>query len=675
MPEEPQVLRIGEWRVDPGLDELSRRGQTVRLEPRTMRLLLYLAARAGQVVDVEKLLSDVWPNVIVTQASVYQAVAELRRILGDDREHPSYIENLPRRGYRLIATVAPWKAAHRAATSDSTQAATGSGQVTNGPIPASQQSLSPGPDGRAVTGTEAVAAPPFLPVGRSRRRRMLGGIALSAVIVVGIALGAFWRARHMPITSARIGSTTEVLVTPALATFAPPRHSIAVLPFVNISGSKEQEYFSDGLTEELLNSLSRIDELQVAARTSSFYFKGKDADLPTVARKLNVASVLEGSVRRSGNRVRITAQLSNAVTGFHLWSQTYDRDLSDVLQLQAEIANSVAGVLKVTLLSDVTEKIELGGTRNPAAFDAYLRGRKAHARGDAKAYPDAVVAYTEAIRLDPTYALAFAGRSIAYSNYAGEVVPGAAIREFYKMAFVDAHQALAIAPELAEGSLALAVFYDNSLAFARASEAYERARALGPGNTEVLRLSGRFAVYMGHTDLGLTALRRAVVLDPLNPHSHEAISEALFYARQYQEAAVAATDAISLDSDYERAYGYRGLADYGRGDFERAHTSCIAKPDYWISQWCLALTYGKLGPHAVAEATLAKFKADNGDASAYQYATVYAQRGDTREALEWLITAVRVRDPGLEYLKTDPLMDPLRNEPRFQAIERELKFP
>jgi serine/threonine-protein kinase len=415
--------------------------------------------------------------------------------------------------------------------------------------------------------------------------------------------------------------------------------------------------------------------LQVAARTSSFSFEGEHPDVATVAHKLNVACVLEGSVRRSGHTVRITAQLNNAVTGFHLWSQTYDRDIGDVLQLQTEIAAAVAESLKVTLLGDVAAKIELGGTRNPDAFDAYLRGMKADARGDAKAYPDAVEAYTEAIRLDPNYALAFARRSIAYSNYAAEFAASTAIREYFDKALPDAHQALAIAPELAEGYLALALFLEGSLDFAKGSKAHERARALAPGNAEVLRLSGQFAAYMGHTDLGLTALRRAVVLDPLNPHSYEVLGEALFYARRYEDTVVAATDAISLDSGYERAYGYRGLAHYGLGDFEHARTSCEVKPSYWISQWCLALTYEKLGPHAKAEATLAKFKAESGDASAYQYATVYAQRGNVLQALEWLDTAVRVRDPGVVYLKTDPLMDPLCKEPRFQAIERALNFP
>ena len=166
--------------------------------------------------------------------------------------------------------------------------------------------------------------------------------------------------------------------------FNPPPHSIAVLPFVNMSGDKEQEYFSDGLTEELLNSLAEINELQVAARTSAFSFKGKDTDIGTIARKLNVGAVLEGSVRRSSHTVRITAQLINAVTGFHLWSKTYDRDLGDVLKLQTEIATAVAEALKVTLLADTATKIELGGTHNSAAFDAYLHATGPRTRAEAR---------------------------------------------------------------------------------------------------------------------------------------------------------------------------------------------------------------------------------------------------------------------------------------------------
>jgi TolB-like protein len=449
-----------------------------------------------------------------------------------------------------------------------------------------------------------------------------------------------------------------------------------VLPFVNLSGDKEQEYFSDGLTEELLNSLAEINELQVAARTSAFSFKGKDTDIGTIARKLNVGAVLEGSVRRSANTIRITAQLINAVTGFHLWSKTYDRDSGDVLKLQAEIATAVASALKVTLLGDVAAKVELGGTHNPAAFDAYLRGAKAvSSRHESKDLLPAIDAYTEAIRLDPHYALAFAGRSIALSTAVGEAETEAAIREGNDKAQADARQALALAPDLAQAHLALASVSEYTLDFTQASEAYERALALAPGNAEVLRPSGRFAAWMGHFDAGLAAARRAVVLDPLARESHSALGRALYAGRRYEDAVAAFAEVISLEPNYTATYGERGLAYYGLGNLERARASCETKPDFWFSQWCLSVVYDKLGRHADAEAELAKLKVYGGNTLAYQYAMIYAQWGNRAKALEWLETALRLRDPGLVYLKTDPLMDPLRKEPRFQAVMRELKFP
>jgi TolB-like protein len=526
----------------------------------------------------------------------------------------------------------------------------------------------------AVSGATAAVREPV----RASRRSKPVLLALSAVVVFAalayLVADRFWGSKH-PGTSA--GDTaSRATAEPAAAAFNPPPHSIAVLPFVNLSGDASQDYFSDGLTEELLNSLAEINELQVAARTSSFSFK-EHPDIATVAHKLNVGAVLEGSVRRSAHTIRITAQLINAVTGFHLWSKTYDRDLGDVLKLQTEIGTAVAAALKITLLGDVASKVELGGTNNPAAFDAYLRGAKAYgSRHDARDLPTAIAAYTEAIRLDPRYALAFAGRSLALTTYAADAATGVAVREGFDKAQADAHQALELAPELAQAYLVLAEVAElGNLDFTQANEAYERALALAPGNAQVLRLSGTFAARMGHFDAGLTALRRALVLDPLARASYSMLGAALYAARRYEEAVAVLTEGISIAPDFKSTYGDRGFAYYGLGDLERARASCEMKPDFWLSQQCLAVIYDKLKKHADAEAELAKMKAALADAVAYQYATIYAQWGNRAKALEWLETALRLRDPGLENLKTDPLMDPVRQEPRFKAVMRELKFP
>jgi TolB-like protein/Tfp pilus assembly protein PilF len=505
-----------------------------------------------------------------------------------------------------------------------------------------------------------VASPPGDP--SFSLRRVLPGVGVLALLAA-----AAWLALEKPRTSNPVGA----------GAFTPPPHSVAVLPFVNMSGDKQQEYFSDGLTEELLNSLAAINELQVAARTSAFSFKGKDTDLPTIARKLNVGAILEGSVRRSGRTIRVSAELINAVTGFQLWSRSYDRDLGDVLKLQTEVATAVAGALRVTLLADIAQKIELGGTRDPAAFDAYLRASKAtQSRRDASDLPAAIAAFSEAIRLDPNYALAYVGRSNALADYTEEAARGRAVREGFEKADSDARRALEIAPDLAEAHLALAyVIADGTLDFARASEEFERALALAPGNAQVLRLSGGFAAYMGHFDEAIAAAHHAVVLDPLDRRSHAQFGFVLYAAGRYQESAAAFAAATSLTPDFDQYFAERGLALYSLGDLEGARLACEARRGHWVSRLCLALVYAKLGRDADARAELDGIQAAEGDAAAYQYGQIYAQWGDRKEALHWLADSMRLRDPGLIALKTDPLFDPLRGDPGFQATLRKLKFP
>jgi TolB-like protein/tetratricopeptide (TPR) repeat protein len=502
---------------------------------------------------------------------------------------------------------------------------------------------------------------------------------ISALVAAGLAYliaGSSWRPQHSQASTASQNTASSTGAAPlTAAAFNPPPHSIAVVPFVNMSGDKEQEYFSDGLTEELLNSLSRINELQVAGRTSSFYFKGKDVDLGTVAHRLNVAAVLEGSVRRSANTVRVTAQLINARTGFHLWSQTYDRNLGDILALQTDVANSVAGALKVTLLGDVAAKIELGGTRNPAALDSYLRATNAHfaIHNEQAEEPAAIAAYSEAIRLDPNFSLAFASRAIALNNYATSVT-GQARRDAHDKAQADARQAIALTPGLAEGHLALANHFEFALDFAQEAREYERALAFAPGNARILRDYGYFAVTMGWTDAGLAALRRALVLDPLNHDAHMKLGDALGNLRRYDESTAAYRELLKIDPDNSIAYVAISGNYFMLGDFQSALSWCKAKPNEF-SSFCLASTYDKLGRHSDAEAALVKYTATFGDIYPYSVAAVYAQWGNTAKALEWLEKAMQIRDLNLQQLKLDPSLDPLRKEPRFQAIERALKFP
>jgi TolB-like protein/DNA-binding winged helix-turn-helix (wHTH) protein/Flp pilus assembly protein TadD len=686
-------LRFDGWILDPESGDLERDGARIRLQEQPVLVLRELIAHAGSVVPRERLIALLWPKGVVDfDTGLNTVVRKLRSALGDTSETPRYIETLPRRGYRFIGALDPGpeptsgaSAALRVSTPSgaSLEPATPLHQERAVPPKAGLAAPRPKPNRDDPAARDKATSPAAVTVSAAGRPRLpapalIGALAVAALLASAYAL---WRARSgASITSASVAPLQSGLanVTPTGAfAFSPPPHSIAVLPFVNMSGDPNQQYFSDGLTEELLNSLSRIDELQVAARTSSFSFEGEHPDLTTVAHKLNVGSVLEGSVRRSGRTVRVTAQLNNAVTGFHIWSQTYDRDLGDVLQLQTEIATTVAEALKIKLLGDTAERIELGGTRNPAAYDAYLHSASLYWRVASARDNEAVRAgYQEAVRLDPNYALAYAGWSLALGAYGDLFAHGPAVADFYRQARTQALKAVALAPELGEGHLALAVVCARSLDFKGASAEFERARTLAPSNARVLRDYGQFAARMGRTDAGIAAARRGVALDPLNVESHAFLSGILWSARRYDQALAVYKDGLSLQPNPWWAAEVGQLIYYAVGDFEKMRAVCEGAGEALKEfQPCLALANHKLGQQADAETALARFKASDGKAGAYGYATIYAQWGNTREALPWLETALQLRDTELIKLKTDPLLDPLRQQPRFKAIERALKFP
>ncbi len=531
---------------------------------------------------------------------------------------------------------------------------------------------------RAGTPSPAFVAPPARPTAISPASVAATpswvGRLLATIAALVLATAAYFAVEKAGI----LRRSASPAVAAGVGGFSPPPHSVAVLPFINMSGDKEQEYFSEGLTEELLNSLAEIDGLQVAARTSAFSFQGTNTDLATIARKLNVGSVLEGSVRRSGHTVRITAQLIDAISGFHLWSKSYDRDLGDVLQLQSDIATAVAEALKVTLLGDVSARIELGGTRNPAAFDAYLRGLKL-SRLAAAVTPmqcrAPMDAFSQAISLDADFALAYANRALIATECADNSTDWLQ-QPHSGTGGTDAERAITLAPKLADGYVASSRLAQGALKFEAANQACARALVLGPGNVQVLHECSLLAAYMGQADGAITGARRAVALDPLNPLSHRALGDVLRYARRYQESAAAYQDSIAADPDNAAdAYGLRGLSLYLAGDASAAQASCEKHPDSFRNRICRAVVYEKLGRHADAAAVAEKLMDENGDAAAYQYAEIFAQFGNQATALDWLEKANRLHDPGLVYTKVDPLMDPLRSEPRFRAVLQGLQFP
>ena len=521
-----------------------------------------------------------------------------------------------------------------------------------------------------------------------------GGVraVLVAVLAVGALAIAYVAYQHFA-TSKQAAASVPALVqsvptaaapaqtTPsaAPAAFSPPPHSIAVLPFVNMSGNPKEDYFSDGLSEELLNSLSRVSALQVAARTSSFSFKGKNVDLTTIAHQLGVGAVLEGSVRRSGHKVRVTAQLINAVTGFHLWSETYDRELKDVLALQTEVATAVTQALKVHLLSDTVAQIELGGTRNPRAFDAYLRGQELLRSGDIFVdHQQVLAAFDEAVALDPNFALAEVGRSVILNTVAENIATTDTIRTTFARARAAAERAIALAPDLGEAHARLSrTLTDGFFDFAGAGREIERAIALAPGSVPVQRDYSRYASNIGRHAVAIEAARRAVTLDPLDPRAYIRLGDSFYNARRYEDSASALERARLVDARgaHPDAVAQIGMNYLALGQLERARAACALPDENWQLQTCRAIVLQKLGHPQEAAAQMAKMVKAIGDASAYQYAQIYAQWGDTAQAVTWLERSYELRDPGLVGLKVDPVIDPIRDTPQFKDIEKKLNFP
>lgn len=304
------ILRIGDWRVNPSSGELSRRGETTHLEARTMRLLLCLAERSGEVVSIEELLDQAWSGVTVSSDSVYQAVASLRRLLGDDPKQPTYIATVPRLGYRMLATVGPW--------TDSTDSRTG--PVTPGALP------------------KAAGSAPIANKDSGSRRRSPVIWSISGTLGVTLIL-AFLLYREIPLKNrAAQGSLV-----------APPQKSIAVLPFLDLTADMKEEEFADGLTEEIIDKLSKVPGIRVPAAAASFYFKYKKIPVAEIARTLGVVYVLDGSTRQSGNSVRIAARLVRAENGYVIWSETYDRPFADRVAVQDEIAREVTKALRASI--------------------------------------------------------------------------------------------------------------------------------------------------------------------------------------------------------------------------------------------------------------------------------------------------------------------------------------
>jgi TolB-like protein/class 3 adenylate cyclase/Tfp pilus assembly protein PilF len=459
--------------------------------------------------------------------------------------------------------------------------------------------------------------------------------------------------------------------------------SIAVLPFINMSRDEENEYFADGLSEELLNVLAKIRGLRVASRTSAFSFKGKGVDIPTVAQKLNVATVLEGSVRKSGKRVRITAQLIQVATDSHLWSETYDRELDDIFAVQDDIAQSVVKELRAALMGETSDKVAststaaevrqavTGRSDNPEAFQFYLQGKFYGERVTQADTDKAIDLFQKALAIDPSFALAWAGLSQIHFTQAGYGF--APISEGSERAREAAQNALRLAPDLAEGHIALGtVLQNNDWNFAAAEASFRRALEVAPGDANALRAAAQLARILGRVDEATELLRKAVALDPLSARTHRQAAMVAVMSDRYDDAAASFQLALDLAPKAGLNHAFLAITRLMQGRGQDALQVAEAESHDVFRNLALAMIHHSQGRAAESDAALQILITGFGWTAAYQVAEACAYRDEVDKAFEWLERAFEQRDAGVTVSGTDVILRPLHGDPRWQPFLKRL---
>src|SRR4029077_12363785 len=465
---------------------------------------------------------------------------------------------------------------------------------------------------------------------------------------------------------------------PATKGAAISEKSIAVLPLVNSTGDPANEYFSDGMSEEFISTLSRLQDLKVIGRTSSFQFKGKTDDSKTIGEKLGVYYLLEGSVRKSADRVRIAVELIKSGDGASVWSETYDRELKDIFAVQSEIAGAVAKQLKVALLGNNGQAAQLAAAATPQnveAYNALLQGNFHFYLRTADDFRKAIGYYEEAIRLDPRYALAYAKITPPAVNLVtgfGHIATKEK-EEAMAKARASAKRALELDPNLSEAHLAQAIIlelFDFSLAGAEAE--YRRALELAPQNPHVLNDLALLMAKLGRLDEAVALTQRAIALDPLRGTFQFAVAQYLIALRRYDEAEAALRRAIELEPRSAANYVGRAIIEILRGSSGAAVELAKQETDPFWRTYALALAQFANGDRAEADAALKKLIDENADESGSQIAEVYALRKEPDKMFEWLEHGWATNDTGVAALLSDPFLRAYKDDPRFIAFAQKI---
>ena len=547
VPEDPAggSFKVGEWLVEPALDQLQRDDEKKTVEPRVMAVLTHLAGRAGEVVSADELVDTVWKGGAIGPGSIYQNIAQLRKVLGDSADNPRYITTIPRKGYRLIAPV--------------------------------------------VFGVLASDAEELKTAATGRQRLALR--TLFAVLLVAAA------------------GTGTYMFTPLFegsepwGRSGPVAQSIAVMPFADLSVNGENAYFCDGLSEDLLNGLSKIPDLRVAARTSSFAFRDRQVDVRDIGRQLNVRNVLEGSVRKVGRRVKITAQLIDTESGYQVWTGTFERPLGDIFNIQEEISRAAIEALKIRLAGDAEVRLAQRPTRDIDAYDLYLLGRHHWHLRTTESLHKAISYFEQAVAIDADFPLAFAGLADSYTAlmYYGNL----SLEEATSRAMPHIIQALKLDGQLAEAHASLGLLRKEHRDYTAADISLQHAIAVNPNYAPAHLWYGISLHEQGKLSQALASYQHALGLDPLSFFVNDRIALTLWMMGRLDQSLSYYHASIELAPDHPNAYWGLGLLELERGRlveaiawYERALAQDPERSEF-LQQ--LGWIYTDLGDFAAAE--------------------------------------------------------------------------
>jgi transcriptional activator of cad operon len=591
------AVRVGDWVVEPALDTISRDGTVEKLEPRAMRLLLCLIDAAGDVVSIEQLLSEVWAGVVVGSASVYQAVSQLRKILGDTDPEPTYIATVPRKGYRLVAAVRP---------------------------------VDPPADSSIVV--DVSAAHSSL---QPRPTRLIPWAAAGVLIVGFVALAWVWSSRY-----SRVEAAT----------------SIVVLPFTDMTAEKQDQPFCDGLTEELSSWLAQIPSLRVVARTSAFAFRGRNEDVRDIGRALDTNHVLEGSMRRSGDHMRIVVQLIDARTGYHVWSATYDRQIADTIKIQEEISRSVAASLEIRLTPVTARRFAARESTNPQAYQWYLLARHYQQQRTASSNSEAIQLFRRILVADPKFSLAYVG--LAYALLNDNWLLGRSIKEIATEADPLLDTAIRLSPDLSEIYAVRGALRAEQLRIDPALENLRRAVTLNPNDSLAFKELGRLFLHTGQPREALVNYTRATELDPLDslPQAQRCVT--LQDLGQFAAASAACARARKLQPQSYWPFTVTSWLEAAQGRLDEAlkwnARAIMAAPDVFELYRDRATWFLVLGLPARAREALEKARSETKEEQGVELVlagVVYHESGAS--ALRTYLTGTRLA----QSRNADPLLE------------------